>query len=277
MAAVMSVARAGTDRLRSLTQAGGGSRRLPWVSLVIVVTLVVCAVFAPLISPHDPTDLNMIDSKLAPFQRPEVSPRHRRFGAGHVEPLDLRRPLRAVHGLSSPDGRHRPWYSALGLVSGYRGGWVDALIMRVTDASLGFPTILVAMILMVILGPGMEIIILAVALGVWDRYARMIRGEVLYLKEMDYVTLARIAGVPPATIVRRHILPNTVNILMVLTSLRVGQVILLEASLSFLGLGLPCGISRLGNNGFRRQGRPAGYVVVVPAARTGHNGGCPVL
>ena len=240
MAAVMSVARAGTDRLRSFAQAGGGPRRLPWVSLVIVVTLLVCAVFAPLIAPHDPTDLNMIDSKLAPLE-------NLRYPLG-TDVLGRDMLSRLIYGARSALFMASVALTAgtvlgtaLGLISGYRGGWVDALIMRVTDASLGFPTILVAMILMVILGPGMEIIILAVALGVWDRYARMIRGEVLYLKEMDYVTLARIAGVPPATIVWRHILPNTVNILMVLTSLRVGQVILLEASLSFLGLGLPVG------------------------------------
>jgi peptide/nickel transport system permease protein len=128
--------------------------------------------------------------------------------------------------------------TVLGLVSGYRGGWVDALIMRVADATMGFPTILVAMILVVILGAGLENIIIAVVVSVWARYSRMIRGEVLAIKDLDFVTMAKIAGVKTPVIILRHIFPNTINTLMVLTSLQVGQVILLEASLSFLGLGL---------------------------------------
>ncbi|PKB78091.1 MAG: hypothetical protein BZY88_20060 [SAR202 cluster bacterium Io17-Chloro-G9] len=219
---------------------GTGTRRLPWGSLSIVIVLLVCAIFAPLLAPQDPTDINMLESREAPF-------------ASLSHPLGtdvMGRDMlsRLIYGARSALFMASVALSAgtifgtvLGLVSGYRGGWVDALIMRITDVSLGFPTVLVAILLMVLIGPGMQIIILAVALGVWDRYARMIRGEVLYLKEMDYVTLARVAGVPPWLIVWRHILPNTVNVLMVLTSLRVGQVILLEASLSFLGLGLPVG------------------------------------
>ena len=240
MATITGVARAGTNWLRTAAQSGAGARRLPWVSLSIVMVLLVCAVFAPLVAPHDPTDINMLESREAPFG-----------SLSHPLGTDVmgRDMLsRLIYGARSALFMATVALTAgtilgtaLGLISGYKGGWVDALIMRITDVSLGFPTILVAILLMVLLGPGMEIIILAVALGVWDRYARMIRGEVLYLKEMDYVTLAKIAGVPPWLIVWRHILPNTVNVLMILTSLRVGQVILLEASLSFLGLGLPVG------------------------------------
>jgi peptide/nickel transport system permease protein len=131
--------------------------------------------------------------------------------------------------------------NVLGLVAGYRSGWGDVLIMRAADAALGFPTILVAMIIVTILGAGIENIILAVVLTVWARFARMIRGDVLYVRELDFVTAAKIAGVSPAVIIARHIFPNTINTLMVVTSLQIGQVILLEASLSFLGLGLPPG------------------------------------
>jgi peptide/nickel transport system permease protein len=131
--------------------------------------------------------------------------------------------------------------TTLGLIAGFRGGLLDALIMRASDAALGFPTILVALIIVTILGVGIENIILAVALTVWARFARMIRGDVLGIKELDFVTFARIAGVSMPIIIVRHIFPNTINTLMVITSLSVGQVILLEASLSFLGLGLPPG------------------------------------
>ena len=95
--------------------------------------------------------------------------------------------------------------------------------------------------IVVLLGAGIESIILAVILTVWARFARMIRGDVLSIKDMDFVIAARIAGVSMPTIIWRHIFPNTANTLMVITSLQVGQVILLEASLSFLGLGLPVG------------------------------------
>jgi peptide/nickel transport system permease protein len=131
--------------------------------------------------------------------------------------------------------------SALGLIAGYRGGWVDVLIMRLSDAALGFPTVLVAMIIVTLLGAGISNIVLAVVITVWARFARMIRGDVLGLKDLDFVTSARIAGVSGPVIILRHIFPNTVNTLMVITSLQIGQVILLEASLSFLGLGLPPG------------------------------------
>ena len=240
MATIMSVAKAGTRRLRVPGLSRTGARRLPWVSLIIVTVLLVSAVFAPWVAPHDPTNINMAESRLAPFENLSYPLGTDVMGRDMLS--------RLIYGARSALFMATVALSAgtilgtvLGLISGYRGGWVDGVIMRITDASLGFPTILVALILMVILGPGMEIIILAVALGVWDRYARMIRGEVLYLKEMDYVTLAKVAGVSGPMIVWRHILPNTVNVLMVLTSLRVGQVILLEASLSFLGLGLPVG------------------------------------
>ena len=131
--------------------------------------------------------------------------------------------------------------TVLGLIAGIREGWVDVLISRAADAALGFPTILVAMIVVTVLGAGIENIIMAVALTVWARFARMIRGEVLSIKELDFVTSAKIAGVSTPMILVRHIFPNTINTLMVITSLQIGQVILLEASLSFLGLGLSPG------------------------------------
>jgi peptide/nickel transport system permease protein len=97
------------------------------------------------------------------------------------------------------------------------------------------------MVIVVIMGAGIESIILAVVLTVWARFARMIRGDVLSIKDMDFVVAAKIAGVSMPIIIWRHIFPNTVNTLMIITSLQVGQVVLLEASLSFLGLGLPVG------------------------------------
>ncbi len=113
--------------------------------------------------------------------------------------------------------------------------------MRITDAALGFPTILLALVVVVIMDAGATTIILAVLLTVWARFARMIRGDVLTVKGYDFVTLARITGVSSPVILWRHIFPNVANTLMVITSLMVGQIILLAAALSYLGLGLAPG------------------------------------
>ena len=118
--------------------------------------------------------------------------------------------------------------------------------MRVADAALGFPTILIALIVVVIFEPGIYSIILAVLLTVWARFARMIRGDVLLVKSLDFVTLAQITGVSTPVIIWRHIFPNVINTLMVITSLLIGQIILLEAALSFLGLGLTPGMPAWG-------------------------------
>ena len=214
--------------------------KLPWIPVCIVTILLVCAAFAPLLAPHDPTLISMLDAKIAP-------------GEGMKYPLGtdiMGRDMlsRLIYGARTivfislvALGTGALVGTIVGLTSGFRAGWFDTLAMRAADAALGFPTILVAMVIVVLLGAGIESIILAVVLTVWARFARMIRGEVLSIKEMDFVTFAKIAGVSMPVIIWRHVFPNTVNTLMVITSLQVGQVILLEASLSFLGLGLPVG------------------------------------
>ena len=239
MATAVSVARARVAWLRQV-QRRTSSLRLPWISLFIVGTLVICAAFAPLLAPSDPTRMNMLDAKLAPGDT-----------LSHLLGTDVmgRDMLsRLIYGARTSVfislaalGTGVVVGTMVGLISGFRGGWIDAVTMRAADAALGFPTILVAMIIVVLMGAGIESIVLAVALTVWARFARMVRGDVLSIRELDFVTLAKIAGVSTPKIIWRHVFPNTVNTLLVITSLQVGQVILLEASLSFLGLGLPPG------------------------------------
>ena len=225
-----------------LREVNGQTRRLrlPWLSLSIVTVLVVCAGLSPLLAPHDPTQISLLDAKLAP-------------GTNLSFPLGtdiLGRDMlsRLIYGartsvfislVALSTGAFVG--SVLGLLSGYRGGWLDIFIMRSADAALGFPSILVAIMIVTILGAGIESIVLAVVATVWATFARMIRGEVLTIKELDFVTAAKIAGVSWPMIIARHIFPNTVSTLMVITSLQVGQVILVEASLSFLGLGMTTG------------------------------------
>ena len=215
-------------------------KRLPWIPIAVLLVLLACASFAHWLAPHDPTSLNVINSKLAPFESSEhplgtdVLGRDMLsrliYGARTTVQISVTAlALGAVIG------------TVIGLVSGYWGGWADAVLMRITDAALGFPTILLALVVVVIMNPGPPAIILAVLLTVWARFARMIRGDVLTVKGYDFVTLARITGVKPPIILWRHIFPNVANTLMVITSLMVGQIILLEAALSFLGLGLSPG------------------------------------
>ena len=132
--------------------------------------------------------------------------------------------------------------TAIGVMSGYFGGRVDIFMMRLVDAVLGFPTVLLALIIVAIAGgAGIGNVIVAVAATVWARFARQARGEVLSIKERDFVTLAIVAGVSAPVIMWRHIFPNVINTVLIVISLLVGQTILLEASLSFLGVGVPPG------------------------------------
>ena len=219
--------------------------KLPWIPIGIMVVLVICAVFAPLLAPHDPLEIDLLNSRMAPGEdwsyplgtdimgRDMLS--RMIYGAQTAAKISM---LALVVGMMVG--------TFLGLWAGYKGGWLDTIIMRFADAALGFPTILAALIVVVILGSGIEAIVLAMFITVWARFARMIRGDVLAVKDQDFVTLARITGVSTPVIIWRHIFPNTVNTLMVVTSILVGQVILLEAALSFLGLGLEPGAAAWG-------------------------------
>jgi peptide/nickel transport system permease protein len=125
-----------------------------------------------------------------------------------------------------------------GMVAGYFGGHVDALLMRLIEIQQSVPAIALALILAASLEPGLSTVIVVIALTYWAWYARIIRGEVMALKGRDYIAFARVAGVATPVIFGRHLLPNICNTLVVLATLQVGQVILFEASLSFLGLGI---------------------------------------
>jgi peptide/nickel transport system permease protein len=129
--------------------------------------------------------------------------------------------------------------TSLGLLAGYRGGWVDALIMRSVDVMLAFPSILMALILAVTVGPSFWMVVVVLGFILWARYARLVRGEVLAWKQRDFVALARMAGCSALRILLKHLFPNVVNSVVVLSTLQIGWTIVVEASLSFLGAGIP--------------------------------------
>jgi peptide/nickel transport system permease protein len=129
--------------------------------------------------------------------------------------------------------------SFIGLASGYYGGRFDAILMRTADGMMAFPLILAALLLVAVIGPGIHTVVIAASCILWARFARLIRSEVLSVRERDYIKLARVAGASNLRIMMVHILPNVLNSVVVLLTLQLGFVIIVEATLSFLGAGIP--------------------------------------
>jgi peptide/nickel transport system permease protein len=217
-------------------------RRWPWIPLGIVALFVAAAALAPLLSPADPYAQSLRNRFKPPVWEERGSWAHPlgtdRLGRDMLSRIlygarvSLAVGLLAVL-LASAVG------AAVGLVAGFHGGRVDALLMRVTDATLSFPVILLALILAVTVGPSFTNVVIAIAVILWARYARVIRGEVLTLMQLDFIAQARLAGAGAWRIITRHLVPNTLNTLVVLITLQVGYVIIVEAALSFLGAGIP--------------------------------------
>src|SRR6266699_1890832 len=218
-------------------------RGLPLLPLAILVPFVLIAVFADYIAPYDPTEPVASMKIFIPpawmqggdirvllgtdFQGRDVLSRLI-FGAR----VSL---IVGVMGTVAAGGIG----TALGILAGYLGGWADQVIMRVTDAWLALPALVFAIFLATMVGPSMWNIIIILGLVYWTRYARVIRGDVLSLREREFVKLAEIAGASSLRVILKHILPNVMNTTMVLASLTIGVVIIAEASLSFLGVGVP--------------------------------------
>ena len=217
--------------------------RIPWIPTIVLLALLVCALFAPWLAPYDPQEPDVLKGvqRIAPFETSENPLGVDLLGRDILSRLIYGARISAFISLISL-GFGALVGTALGVASGYMGGKVDALLMRVCDGVMGFPTILLALIIVAIQGgAGIQNVVIAIMATVWARFARQVRGEVLSIKERDFVTLAVVAGVPPHVIMWRHIFPNVVNTVLVIISLLVGQTILLEASLSFLGVGVPPG------------------------------------
>ena len=128
--------------------------------------------------------------------------------------------------------------TVMGVLSGYFGGWIDSVVMRITDAFYSIPLTLFAMVMLTIMDPGVLTLVFVIGVTNWPFYARMVRGEVLGLKNKEYVKAARTIGTSGGMIMMRHILPNILPTFIVVSTLSVASSILIEASLSFLGLGI---------------------------------------
>ncbi|HEX9871052.1 MAG TPA: ABC transporter permease [Candidatus Tectomicrobia bacterium] len=219
------------------------AKRYPVVPVAILVFfLVIPAIFAPLVAPHDPLK-GALSKRLKPPVWAEGGSIEYPLGTDKMGRDLLSRMIYGARisllvsfmavGVGGSMG------TTLGLISGYFGGKIDALIMRLVDITLSLPTILLALVLVSALGPSFGTVITVIALVIWARYARQARAETLTVKEQDFVARARVAGASHLRIMVRYIFPNIVNTLVVLATLQVGAIILLESTLSFLGVGIP--------------------------------------
>jgi peptide/nickel transport system permease protein len=235
-----------SERPQSRAQAKLGRSYLIWrrftanklavLGLAIIGLLVFVAAFAPWLAPHSPVSGDLANSRLLPMGSP-----------GYLLGTDDQgRDIlsRLIYGsrwtlyvvllvaiLSAPVGL------LVGTVAGYAGGWVDALLMRITDIFLAFPKLILALAFVAALGPGIENAVIAIAITSWPPYARIARAETLTLRNSDYISAVKLMGASPARIVIRHIMPLCLSSLIVRVTLDMAGIILTAAGLGFLGLG----------------------------------------
>jgi peptide/nickel transport system permease protein len=225
-------------------------RRWPIVPVLLLALVVVSGVMAPWIAPENPRKGDL-RARMAPPVWLEGGSAEHLLGTDHLGRDIFSRIIHGARislivaavtlGLGGTTG------VVLGLLAGWYGKWVDEIIMRVVDIALAIPLVLVALVMVVAIGQSFPselggqtgLIILVLAGFFWVRFARLIRGEVLQLKTLDYVALAKVAGATTPRILAVHIFPGVINTLIVLATLQVGFVILVESTLSFLGAGVP--------------------------------------
>ena len=226
------------------------SAKWPILALLILVAVVIAAIFGPWLAPMDPNRQNIILRLAEPMAD---GPRGATFWMGS-DALGRDVLSRLLYGarvsllvgiaaivVGGAIG------TLAGLVSGYFGGWVDDIIMRLGDIQLAYPFILLAIMFLVVLGPGLVNLILVLGIGQWVTYARIVRAQTLSLREKEFVEAARALGDSTASIIFRTILPNIIAPLTVIASFNVASVILAEAALSFLGLGVPPSVPTWGS------------------------------
>lgn len=216
-------------------------RRLPWLPLLVLGAVGIAAIGGEAISPHDPNGLDLSASFKPPAWQ-EGGSWDYPLGADNLG-RDILSRIMAGCGVSVIVAFYAILFSGsigalAGMIAGYFGGRVDAVLMRLIEIQQSVPSIALALILAAAMEPGLSTVVIVIVLTYWAWYARIIRGEIMALKGRDYIAFARTAGVSTPVIFRRHLLPNIFNTLVVLGTLQVGQVILFEASLSFLGLGI---------------------------------------
>ncbi len=249
-------------------------RSFPMFPLLVVLLAVAAALLADFIAPHGPEELNLAHARQGWVFSEEGSWEFP-LGTDVLGRDILSRIIKGAQvSMSVAAGTVLLAGSigtTLGSIAGYFGGWVDTVIMRLVDGWLAFPAILIALVFAVTVGPSVTVVVSVMALILWARYARLVRGEVLSLKERDFIALARVAGGSPLRIMASHLLPNVLNSVIVLSTLQIGWAITVEGTLSFLGAGVPPPTPTWG--GMVAEGRDlirsAWWISVFPGAAIG--------
>ncbi len=212
------------------------ANRMAIVGLVVVTLLVLLALFAPVIAPYHPND------DLFPGQRGVGPSWEHPMGHDHLSRDLLSRVIFGTR-IALAVGILSSLISivigiVVGALAGYFGGWVDEVLSLIIDALMAFPLIALLIVLAAVLGPSLTTTIVVIGATVWARYARVVRAEVMSLRERDFVVAARALGAFDRRIIWKHVVPNVLTSVIVLASLQVGSIIILESALSFLGLGV---------------------------------------
>ena len=229
----------GTDvqpRRRNKALARFLANRMAVVGTIFVTLLILVAVFAPWIAPHHPND------DLFRGMRGVGPSLEHPMGFDHLSRDLLSRVLYGSR-IALIVGITSTLISVIigviiGAIAGYFGGWVDEVLSLLTDALMAFPLIALLIVLAAVIGPSLTTTVLVIGATAWARYARVVRAEVMSVRERDFVTAARAIGAFDARIIFRHVVPNVLSSVIVLASLSVGSIIILESALSFLGLGV---------------------------------------
>lgn len=219
-----------------------GSNVKGTISIILLILIFVLTLFAPVFAPFDPFRQSMQDIFIPPFNQMNSTDTISILGTDQLGRDIL---SRLLYG-----GRLSIWISivaviisgllgsVIGIIAGYFGGWIDAILMRLADIQLSIPSMLLAIVMVAVLGSGLTNIIIVLSITGWVTFARVVRSQVLSIKEREYVEAAKAMGVPSVLIMLRHIVPDVLFTIATQASLQMSQMILLAASLSFLGLGI---------------------------------------
>jgi peptide/nickel transport system permease protein len=209
---------------------------------VMVLVFVAAALLAPIVSPHDPFHQDLRSRLMPPVWQSGGDLSHLlgtdALGRDMLSRILLGSRISLLVGLSTAVVGSTIG-TLLGLLAGYKGGRLDSVIMRLADVQLAFPALVLAIAIMAILGPGLQNIVIVLSLTSWVLYARIVRGEALSLRSREFVVAARSVGVRETRILLRHVLPNVLAGVIVVATFSIAQAIIAEASLSFLGIGVP--------------------------------------
>jgi peptide/nickel transport system permease protein len=212
------------------------------LTLGVAAVLLGCAVFAPLLVQHDPYVGTLSNRLLPPAWLAGGDGAHP-LGTDVLGRDILSRLLYGARVSLVVATLAVAWAaivgSTIGIIAGFTGGWLDAVLMRIVDLAISLPMILIALLVGVLVGPSLANIVVIIGLVLWSQFARMARNETLRISKLAYIDLARTAGLSAFRIVVEHIVPNIAGPLIVLATLQIGAVIIMEASLSFLGVGVP--------------------------------------